>query len=77
MFEALAKICNLGGPLVEVTYSLFEGDVRSLTAVALKFESVSAVFRALEDDDTLAVTLGPPIGTEWEAYVDATKSDPW
>ena len=56
---------------------LFEGNARFVTAVGLQFASVSAVFRAVEADDTLAVSLGPLVPDEDETAVEATSSAPW
>ena len=49
MLDALAKIYDGGGSLIGVGYALFEGDPRFVTAVGLRFESVSAVFRAVAE----------------------------
>ena len=58
MLDTLAKIYDDGGRLIGVSQTLFEGDARFVTAFGLRFESVSAIFRAFPDDDTLAVSLG-------------------
>lgn len=57
MLDTLAQIYDEGGQLVGVRHALFQGDPQFITAVELRFESVSAVFRAIADDDTL--TVGP------------------
>jgi hypothetical protein len=56
--DTLTKIYDDGGRLVDVSQALFERDPSFVTAVGLRFESVSAIFRAIPGDDTLAVSLG-------------------
>jgi hypothetical protein len=60
MLDTLAKFYDDGGSLVGVSYALTEGegDVRFITAVGLRCESLSAVFRAVADNDTLAANVG-------------------
>jgi Family of unknown function (DUF6334) len=77
MLDTLAKICDDGGPLVGVSYTLFESDPRFITAVGLRFESLSAVLRAVPDDDTLAVSLGLLAPEPGETLIDAAASGPW
>jgi len=77
MLDILAKIYDDGGRLVGVRYALFEGDPKFVTGVELRFESVSAVFRAVADDDTLAVSLGTLKPEPDETLVDAGNSAPW
>jgi len=77
MLDNLAKIYDDGGRLVGVRYALFEGDPKFITAVELRFESVSAVFRAVADDDTLAVSIGPLNPEPDETLVEAGNSAPW
>jgi hypothetical protein len=77
MLDTLAKIYDEGGPLFSVEYSLFEGDARFVTAVGLGFGSVSVVFRAVQDDDTLAVSLGSLVLAPHETLVEASSSIPW
>ncbi len=77
MLDSLVKICEEAGPLVGVAYSLFENDPRFIKKIALRFGSVSAVFHAIEADDTLLVSLGPLIPGEDETLLDATDAAPW
>jgi hypothetical protein len=77
MLGTLAKICDDGGPLVGVSYTLFEGDPQFITAVGLRFESLSAVLRAVPDDDTLAVSLGMLVPEPHETLFEAADSGPW
>jgi len=77
MHNTLAKLFDDGGRLIGVTYALFEGDPRFVTAVGLRFESVSAVFRAIADDDTLAASLSPLIPDPEETLIEAATSSPW
>src|SRR5438067_8887456 len=77
MLDTLAKIYDDGGRLAGVTYALFEGDPRFVTAVGLRFESVSAVLRAVADDDTLAASLGPLVPEPGETLIKAATSAPW
>jgi hypothetical protein len=77
MLDTLAKIYDDGGPLVGVSYTLFEGDPKFVTAVELRFESLTAVLRAVPDDDTLAVNLSMLAPRPGEMLIDATDSGPW
>jgi uncharacterized protein DUF6334 len=77
MLDILAKICDDGGPLVGVSCTLFEGDPQFITAVGLQFESLSAVLRAVPDDDTLTVSLGMLAPEPGETLIDAADSGPW
>lgn len=77
MLDTLAKIYDDGGRLVGVTYTLFEGDPKFITAVGLRFEAVSAVFRAVTDDDTLAVSLGTLTPEPSETLIESGNSAPW
>ena len=77
MLDTLAKIYDDGGRLVGVTHALFEGGPRFVTAIGLRFESSSAVFRAVAHDDTLAASLGPLIPTPDDMLIEAGGSAPW
>lgn len=77
MLDTLAKIYDDSGRLVGVTYTLFEGDPKFITAVGLRFEAVSAVFRAVTDDDTLAVSLGTLTPEPSETLIESGNSAPW
>jgi hypothetical protein len=77
MLDTLAKIYDDGGPLLGVTYALFEGAPRFITAVGLRFESASAVFRAVPDDDTLAAWPEPLVPEPDEVLVEAGGREPW
>jgi hypothetical protein len=77
MLDVLAKIYDDGGAFLGVEYSLFEGDEKFITAVGLRFETLSAVFRAVPDDDTLAVTIEHLKPDAEETLIDATNSAPW
>ena len=77
MLDSLVKVSEEAGPLVGVEYSLFENDPRFIKNIALRFGSVSAVFRAVEADDTLMVSLGPLIPGDDETLFDATDAAPW
>ena len=77
MVDALANIYDDGGPLVDVAYLVFKGNAGFVTAIGLRFASVSAVFRAVEADDTLAVSLGPLVPCKDEARVEAANLAPW
>jgi hypothetical protein len=77
MLDTLAKMVYESGPLVSVAYLRFDDDPNFVTAVGLRFESMSSAFRAVEDDDTLAVSLGNLSSTETEELIDSTHSDPW
>src|SRR5262247_160154 len=77
MLDILAEIYDDGGRLISVRYALFEGDPRFITAVELQFESKSAVFRAVADDDTLAASLGPLKSELYETLVEVDDSEQW
>jgi uncharacterized protein DUF6334 len=77
MLDTLAKICDDGGPLVGVSYTLFEGDPQFITAVGLRFESLTAVLRAVPDDDSLEASLGLLAPEPHETLFEATDSGPW
>src|SRR5437879_6272021 len=77
MGDVLQKIVYESGPLVSVAYLRFENDAHFITTVGLQFGLLSAVFRAVEADDTLAVTLGTLVSSEDETLVEATHSAPW
>jgi hypothetical protein len=77
MIDPLAKIYDDSGRLVSVSQTLFEGDPRFVTAVGFRFESLSAIFRAVPDDDTLAVSLGSLVPEPTETLIDASQSAPW
>src|SRR5947199_6340246 len=77
MLGTLAKSYDDGGPLGGVTYTLFEGDPRFVTAVGLRFEFASAVFRAVADDDTLAASIGTLEPESDERLIEAGNSEPW
>ena len=77
MLNTLAKIYDAGGHLVKVTCTLFEGDRNFVTAVGLRFESISAVFRANPDDDTLIARVDSLTAEAAETLVDISDSSPW
>ena len=77
MLEELRRICYEGGRLVGVEYALFEESDHFVTAIALHFECFSAVFRAIEADDTIAVTVGPLALESDEIVKSATDLDSW
>jgi len=77
MLNTLANIYDNGGRLVNVTCTLFQGDRNFVTAVGLRFESTSAVFRANPDDDTLIASVGTLTPHSDETLVDLSDSSPW
>ena len=77
MLNELAEIYDDAGCLLGVRYSLFEGDPRFVTAVALQFENLCAVFRAVANADTVAVMIGPLEVEPDEILIDASNSAPW
>lgn len=80
MLDTLASVFNDGGRLVGVSCALFVGapsDHPFVTAIALRFEHLTAVFRAVPADDTLAASLGPlPLEAD-EEVVDLDGEPPW
>lgn len=77
MLETLAKIYDDGGRLVNVTCTLLEGDANFVTAFGLRFESISAVFRAEPDFDTLIASVGTLTPQPDETLVDISNTSPW
>src|SRR5689334_22529702 len=77
MLNELAAIHGKGGSLLGVKYCLFERDPSFVTAVGLQFEKLSAVFRAVADNDTVAVNIGPLQDENGETLIDAGSSEPW
>ena len=77
MLDTLTKIVYESGPLVSVASLRFEDDANFVTAVGLRFGSISAVFRAVDADDTLAVSLGTLVSSENETLIESTHSAPW
>ena len=77
MLESLAKICNDYGQLVGVKYALFEGVPHQISAILMQFETVTATFRAVSDDDTLEVSLSPFVPEQEEILVDMSTSTFW
>lgn len=77
MRDILRQVCYEGGQLVGVEYALFEGSPRWIAAIALRFETLVVTFRAVEDDDTLAVVIGPLVPAVDELMVPAVGSAPW
>src|SRR4051812_40259125 len=77
MLDTLAKIYDDSGPLVGVSYTLFEGNPQFITAVGLRFESLSVVFRVVADEDTLRVSVGPLAPEPNETQIDVSNSSPW
>jgi hypothetical protein len=76
MLDALARIYDGAGPLLGVTYTLFGGEPGFAMSVALRFESLTALFQAMPDDDTLAVNIGTPTAAD-EVAADVSTESPW
>jgi glycosyltransferase involved in cell wall biosynthesis len=77
LIESLQRICDHGQRLVSVDLALFQGDRQFVTAVCLKFEFLTAVFKAMPDYDTLAVKIAEFEVDKDEEVVSATASHPW
>ena len=77
MLDTLKKICDDGGRLLGVSQALFEGNPRFITAIALRFEHLSAVFRAVSDDDTLVVRLELFVTEPGETIIVIEDGAPW
>jgi hypothetical protein len=77
MLDVLAKIYDEHGAFLGAEYTLFDGDQRFVTAVGLRFATICAVFRAMPDDDSLAVTVGRLEPEPHETLIDATHFAPW
>jgi hypothetical protein len=77
MLDILARVFDDAGRLREVAYARFEGDPRFVTAVALRFDSLTAVFRAMPDDDTLAASVGALNPAADQVLADVSRDFPW
>ncbi len=77
MLDTLRRMCHDCGRLLGVDYTLLGGDPRFVTSVGLRFESLSLVFRADPDDDTLAVSEGPLVPKADETRFCADHIHPW
>ena len=77
MLKNLAEIYDEESRLVGVSYALFDGERHFITAVEMRFESFSATFRAIPDDDTLTVSLGAIDLDSDELLIDVSKSELW
>jgi Family of unknown function (DUF6334) len=80
MLDTLARVCDDGGRLVGVSCTRFVGDPGDhplVTAVALRFESLTAGFRVVPDDDTLAASVGVLAAESDEEVMDLGGEPPW
>jgi hypothetical protein len=78
MLKNLAEIFDKEeNRLVGVSYALFGGEPHFITAVEMRFESFSATFRAVADDDTLTVNLEALELESDELLIDVSKSESW
>lgn len=77
MLGTLAKIYDDGGPLIGAMHALVGGDPRFIAAVELRFESFSVIFRAVPNDDTLAVNVGSLVPEPDEVLSEAADRAPW
>lgn len=77
MLDTLHQIADHGGPLVGVRCAHFQGDPRFVTAIELRFEFLTVVFRAMPEDDTLAVRFETLVPESNEELVELESSAPW
>ena len=77
MLDTLARIYDDAGSLRGVGYTLLDGDPRFVTSVALRFDSLTAVFRAVSDDDTLSAAVEDLLAEPDETLADASGLRPW
>jgi hypothetical protein len=77
MVGALARIFDDAGRLFGVTHTLYGGDPRFITAVGLRFEFLTAWFRAVPEDDALAVSLGESVVSADEVVENVSAAPPW
>lgn len=77
MLDTLRRICDGGGRIGGVAYTLFGGDPRFVTAVGLQFESLAAVFRAGPGDNTLVAFTGPLVPAAEESLTQVGHLPPW
>lgn len=75
--STLARVFADGGRLTGVSYSVFADEHPFVTACALHFDRLTAVFRAVPDDDTLAASVGELVADPNEITVDTSGLHPW
>lgn len=79
MLDTLKRVCDDGGQLVNVIGSQFISDEKLLwiTAVALQFEKLTAVFRIDPADDALTESIGIPKAEPDERFIALSHLPPW
>jgi Family of unknown function (DUF6334) len=77
MLDTLAQVIDDGGRLIAVTYALFEGNPGFVTGCVLRFEGLTATFRAVGADDTLAAEIGGSDPGPDEEVANVSGSAPW
>jgi len=77
MLETLAQIFDNGGQLTGVSCAAFDGEYTFITAFAFQFEGLTAVFRAMPDDDTIAANIGHLKAESDEIVLDVGGWSPW
>jgi hypothetical protein len=79
MFTALKAACDRGGPLVGVReMPLFPGS-GSISAIELQFQELTVTLSAVEDDDTVSISLAPlaqPTPVGYSAHWDQCLGNP-
>lgn len=76
VLETLAKIYYHGSWLTSATIARFDGDLRFVTGVEVRFGSLHATFRANKDDDTLVGRSGPWLRLSTKRW-SSSASPPW
>lgn len=77
MLDTLANIIEEQNQLVGVSYALFEGKQNFITAVELRFTSLTFSLRANPDDDTLSVNFGAFELDSEESLFEVENSNLW
>ncbi len=77
MIELLRGLSDKAERLVSVELALFDGNERFITAVCLKFELLTAVFKANDNDDTLELVFGGYDLKVNEVFVSVDGRQPW
>jgi hypothetical protein len=77
MLDPLRVVSDAGSNLLSVEYALFGGDPAFVTAVSLGFGDLIVTFRAVADDDTMAIALGSHQPLNGELVRTVGDAVPW
>ena len=77
MLDGLHRIQQSGGRLLGADYALVEGKREWLTAIALRFENLTAVFRVRPEDDSISLSFGEMQVEDNESVVPSGEVSFW